>query len=181
MLFVCADFGVAVFRATVSGCSEPHSASEMRAAACRLSPLPDRNGRKLHLNRAERHTGRSVSWGRYIPMGSANLSPLISRLRDSFPPRGSLLQESFRTTQQGDEREQYCPPSSVAYGDSPPKGKPFYKISFALHDKATDEGESQRQTTTQNNICHICHVYHVRHVRTVQGRLPLGGSCRVSD
>ena len=64
----------------------------------------------------ERHTGRSVSGGRYIPMGSANLSPLISRLRDSFPPRGSLLQESFRTTQQGDEREQYCPPSSVVFG-----------------------------------------------------------------
>ena len=40
------DFGVAVCRATISGCSEPHSASEMRTAACRLSPLPDRNGRK---------------------------------------------------------------------------------------------------------------------------------------
>ena len=37
--------GVAVFRATNSGCSEPHSASEMRTFS--LSPLPDRNGRKL--------------------------------------------------------------------------------------------------------------------------------------
>ena len=43
--------GVAGFRATNSGCSEPHSASEMRTAAatCCLafSPLPDRSGRKL--------------------------------------------------------------------------------------------------------------------------------------
>ena len=45
LLFVCTDFGVAVFRATNSGCSEPHSASEMRTFS--LSPLPDRNGRKL--------------------------------------------------------------------------------------------------------------------------------------
>ena len=65
LFFVCTDFGVAVFRATISGCSEPHSASEMRTAAatCCLafSPLPDRNGRKLHLNRAERPVCRSVS------------------------------------------------------------------------------------------------------------------------
>ena len=33
---------VAVFRAAISGCSEPHSASEMRTFS--LSPLPDRNG-----------------------------------------------------------------------------------------------------------------------------------------
>ena len=45
LLFVCADFGAAVFRATISGCSEPHSASEMRTFS--LSPLPDRSGRKL--------------------------------------------------------------------------------------------------------------------------------------
>ena len=37
--------GVAGFRAAISGCSEPHSASEMRTFS--LSPLPDRNGRKL--------------------------------------------------------------------------------------------------------------------------------------
>ena len=36
------DFGVAVFRAANSGCSEPHSASEMRTFS--LSPLPDRSG-----------------------------------------------------------------------------------------------------------------------------------------
>ena len=36
---------VAILRATISGCSEPHSASEMRTFS--LSPLPDRNGRKL--------------------------------------------------------------------------------------------------------------------------------------
>ena len=56
------------------------------------------------------------------------MSALISRLRRQLPPRGSLLQESFRTTQQGDEREQYCPPSSVAYGDSPPRGSLFTKF-----------------------------------------------------
>ena len=38
-------FSVADFRATISGCSEPHSASEMRTFS--LSPLPDRSGRKL--------------------------------------------------------------------------------------------------------------------------------------
>ena len=38
----CANFGVAVCRAAISGCSEPHSASEMRTFS--LSPLPDRNG-----------------------------------------------------------------------------------------------------------------------------------------
>ena len=38
----CANFGVAVCRDAISGCSEPHSASEMRTFS--LSPLPDRNG-----------------------------------------------------------------------------------------------------------------------------------------
>ena len=46
ILFIrCADSDVAVFRATNSGCSEPHSASEMRTFS--LSPLPGENGRKL--------------------------------------------------------------------------------------------------------------------------------------
>ena len=43
--FRCADSDVDVCRAANSGCSEPHSASEMRTFP--LSPLPDRNGRKL--------------------------------------------------------------------------------------------------------------------------------------
>ena len=41
----CTDSDVAVFRAANSGCSEPHSASEMRTFS--LSPLPDKSGRKL--------------------------------------------------------------------------------------------------------------------------------------
>ena len=45
MLFYCADFGVAVYRAAITGCSEPHSASEMRTFS--LSPLPDRSGREV--------------------------------------------------------------------------------------------------------------------------------------
>ena len=45
LLSVRANFGVAVCRATISGCSEPHSASEMRTFS--LSPLPDRNGREV--------------------------------------------------------------------------------------------------------------------------------------
>ena len=36
LLFVCADFGAAIFRAAISGCSEPHSASEMRATIVSL-------------------------------------------------------------------------------------------------------------------------------------------------
>ena len=86
-----ADFGVAVFRATNSGCSEPHSASEMRTFS--LSPLPDRNG-----------SGLLIGTERYISMGNADLSPLISRLRDSFPPRGSQFARflsHYMTRQQG--------------------------------------------------------------------------------
>ena len=51
----CTDFGVAVFRATNSGCSEPHSASGMRTFS--LSPLPDRNGRKLVVSGGEMECG----------------------------------------------------------------------------------------------------------------------------
>ena len=70
LLFYCADFGVAVYRAAISGCSEPHSASEMRTFS--LSPLPDRNGRKLVDDRAERRAGRSVSGECYLrPRGFA--------------------------------------------------------------------------------------------------------------
>ena len=180
MLFVCADFGVAVFRATISGCSEPHSASEMRTFS--LSPLPDRNGRKLHLNRAERHAGRSVSWGRYIPMGSANLSPLISRCRASFPPRGSLLQESFRTTQQGDEREQYCPPSSVSYGDSfPPRGSLFTK--FLSHYTTRRRMRANRKGKPQHKMIFAISAMFTTSAMFAQCKegFPLGGSCRDSD
>ena len=41
----CTDSDVAGFSATISGCCEPHSASEMRTFS--LSPLPDRSGRML--------------------------------------------------------------------------------------------------------------------------------------
>ena len=61
-----------------------------------------------------------------MPCVSADLSPLISRLRDSFPPRGSLLY-AVRTWQIW-----LCivdclcdPPSSVAYAIAPPQGEAF--------------------------------------------------------
>ena len=59
LLFVCTDFGVAVFRAAISGCSEVNPV-QRDWHDCRLSPLPDRNGKKLVVDRAERHTGRSA-------------------------------------------------------------------------------------------------------------------------
>ena len=53
-------------------------------------------------------------------------------------PRGeAFLQESFRTTRQGDKREHLCPPSSVACGSkllavffSPSKGKAMVRDSL---------------------------------------------------
>ena len=96
LLFVCADFGVAVFRATISGCSEPHSASEMRTFS--LSPLPDRSGRKL----VDDWDGTISFYGEFR----------------FIPPHQSLTRQT-------------------ACSFLPPKGKPFCKITFALHDKAT--------------------------------------------
>ena len=46
LLFCCADFGVAVFRAAISGCSEPNPV-QRDLCSCRFSPLPDKSGRKL--------------------------------------------------------------------------------------------------------------------------------------
>ena len=71
-----------------------------RAFLQRAAVAPDWWGGKRYARRAERYAGCSVSLEGYIPMKSADLSPLISRYRDSFPPRGSLLQDSFCTTQQ---------------------------------------------------------------------------------
>ena len=47
----------------------------------------------------------------------AEIYPPSSVAVATASPQGeAFLQESFRATQQGDEREQYCPPSSVAFG-----------------------------------------------------------------
>ena len=87
LLFVCADFGAAIFRATISGCSETNPVKRYWHG-CRLSPLPGRNGRKLHLNRAEQPMCRSVA-------GECNLlttiqSPTrVPRFRLLAPLRGS--------------------------------------------------------------------------------------------
>ena len=75
----CTDFGVAVFRAANSGCSEPHSASEMRTFS--LSPLPDRNGRKLVDERSGTTRGSFCVGGMLlvndytIPYTSAEIPP----------------------------------------------------------------------------------------------------------
>ena len=58
-LLRCTDADVAIFRATISGCSEPNPVKR-DLDSCRFSPLPDRNGRKLVDDRAERHAGRSL-------------------------------------------------------------------------------------------------------------------------
>ena len=108
---------------TNSGCSEPHFASGMRTFS--LSPLPDRNSRKLVINGSGMECGALHSdctpvecvirqrcnivgndtWvvplrvKRYLltySYVSRDLSPLISRSRDSFPPRGSLFLNAFR-------------------------------------------------------------------------------------
>ena len=80
ILFIrCADSDVAVFRATNSGCSEPHSASEMRTFS--LSPLPDRSGRKLVGDwGGTTHVSFRFGWmllvnGYTIPYTSAETSP----------------------------------------------------------------------------------------------------------
>ena len=52
-------FCVAVFRATNSGCYEPHSASGMSTTVVSLRYRIEMAG-KLHLNGAERHAGRSL-------------------------------------------------------------------------------------------------------------------------
>ncbi|GEM_PF-6285556 len=75
---------------------------------------------KLHLNGAERPAGSSGS-GKDTSYRKCRLIPphqsLSRQTACSFlSPQGeAFLQESFRATQQGDEREQYRPPSSVAF------------------------------------------------------------------
>ena len=60
---------------------------------------------------------------------SADLSPLISRSRDSFPRGEAFWQESFRTTRKGDEREHIARPHpspaaiNCSQFSSPSKGK----------------------------------------------------------
>ena len=79
MRFVVQILCVAVFRAAISGCSEPHSASEMRTFS--LSPLPGRNGRKLVDDRGGtthgsfRVGGMLLNNGYTMPYTSAEIPP----------------------------------------------------------------------------------------------------------
>ena len=133
--FVCADFGVAVCRATNSGCSEPHSASEMRTFS--LSPLPDRNGRKLHLNRAERHAGRSVSWGRYIPMGSANLSPSSVAVAPASPQGEAFCKSPFALHNKAMSGSNMVRPHQSPTATASPQGEAFLQNFF----RTTQQGD----------------------------------------
>ena len=74
------DFGVAVFRAVNSGCSEPNPV-QRDLCSCRFSPLPDRNGRKLVDDRnGTTHGAFRVGWmllvnGCKTPYTSAEIPP----------------------------------------------------------------------------------------------------------
>ncbi len=88
----CADSDVAIFRATISGCSEPHSASEMRTFS--LSPLPDRNGRKLHCERGGTTRG-SFRFGECYLLTVVQYFTRVPRFRLPAPLRGSTPRQFF--------------------------------------------------------------------------------------
>ena len=81
-----------------------------------------------------------------MPFVSADLSPLISRLRDSFHP----------------------------------KGKPFCKIPFALHDKATRANRKGKPQLKDIFDITVMYATFAVFAQCKEG-FPLGGSCRVSD
>ena len=69
------------------------------------------------MNGAERHAGRSASGERYIPMVVEIYPPSSVANAPASPQGEAFLQDFFRTSQQGDEREPIYPPSSVAEGN----------------------------------------------------------------
>ena len=74
---------VAIFRATNSGCYEPNPV-ERDLGGCRLSPLPDRNGRKLVDDRGET-THVSFRAGRMLLVNGCK-TPYTSA---EIPPAGA--------------------------------------------------------------------------------------------
>ena len=78
------------------------------------------------------------------------------------------------------ESADLSPPHQSLTRQLPPKGKPFCKISFALHDKAT---RANRKGKPQlKDIFDISAMYatFAMFAQCKEG-FPLGGSCRVSD
>ena len=80
--------------------------------------------------------------------GVQSYPPLISRLRASFPPRGSLLQEFFRTTQQSDDRSKYArphPSPAAPLRGSTPRQCLILRLDFRyLCRSAQDDTEEDR-------------------------------------
>ena len=74
----------------------------------------------------------------------------------------------------------FIPPHQSLTRQLPPKGKPFCKIPFALHDKAT---RANRKGKPQlKDIFDISAMYATFAVfAQCKEGFPLGGSCRVSD
>ena len=76
LAFCCTDSGAAVFRATNSGCYEPNPV-QRDLDSCRFSPLPDRSGRKLVVDRDG--TTRGSFPTDYAPVGCVT--------RQTHPPK----------------------------------------------------------------------------------------------
>ena len=131
--------GVAVFRATISGCYEPNPV-ERDLDSCRFSPLPDRNGRKLVDDRAERHAGRSL---RIMTLQRAKASirnPSKARRCRERPMCRSASGEKILADLFLCERRFIPPHQSLtrqtACSFLPTQGEAFCKSPFALHNKA---------------------------------------------
>ena len=138
--------------------AQPHSVLRIPAAtnqipssgiwALTLSPLPDRNGRKLVVDWGGTTRGSFRIGGRIHSCGECKFIPPHQSLVATASPQGeAFLRESFRTTQQGDKRERYCPPSYVAYGVKllavffPLEGEAFLRESF----RTTRQGDKRER------------------------------------
>ena len=68
------------------------------------------------------------------------IPPHQSPTAPASPQGEAFLQESFRATRQGDKRRSHPSPAATnCLQSSLPKGKPFCKSLFVLHDKAVSK------------------------------------------
>ena len=176
---------VAIFRAANSGCSEPHSASEMRTFS--LSPLPDRNG-SVNIVGSDPcvvpFRGKDTSYRecRFIPPHQS--------LTRQLPPKGKPLQNPLHFITTGgrvEVRELVCfvlllvscffvcfsklySPCSHARIKGFPLGrkKTVSSLSRKRLMRADRKGNPQ------------CKVIFAMFAQRTEG-FPSGGSCRVSD
>ena len=131
MLFYCADFCVAIFRAANSGCSEQNPVKR-DLCSCRFSSLPGRNGRKLVDDRGGTTHVSFRFVGRIHSCRECRFIPPHQSLTRQLPPKGKPFCESLFALHDKmmSESNVACPHPSPA-------------------------GESQSQPTTQNVICHV--------------------------